>query len=167
LARRGPAVEQSDRDLVAKAKEAATGATKLAKALGVSKQVISEWGRRRPIPRHARARLEYIVRAHAAGEESRKRETDDAPWKALASLIAGTDLNVAAPPGARRASKAHRAWQRIGDDQKNEVRNYVRQAALIATAIKQLLSNDAAEKVIATLSVEVTAHVNNKLLGQA
>jgi hypothetical protein len=65
----------------------------------------------------------------------------------------------------RRASKASRVWQRISADQKNELRNYIRQAALIATAIKQLLSNDAAaQKMIAALSAEVTAHVNKELL---
>jgi hypothetical protein len=166
LANRGPAVTQSDRDLVAKARVAAGGALKLAEKLDVSKQAMSEWGRTRPVPRHARARLEAIVQGHAAGNESLERKTDDTPWQSLGSVVVGTDLHVAPPSGARGASKARRAWQHIGEDQKNELRNYVRQAALIAAAIKQLLSDDAAQKFIAALSAEVTTHVNNKLLHQ-
>jgi DNA-binding transcriptional regulator YdaS (Cro superfamily) len=166
LAKRGPAVNQSDRELVAKAKVVAGDATKLAKRLGMSKQAVSDWGRRRPIPRHARERLERIVRGHAAENESLERKTDDTPWQSLDSVVAGTDLHLAPPSGARRANRARRAWHRVSEDQKNELRNYVRQAALIAVAIKQLLSDDAAQRFIAALSAEVTAHVNNKLLDQ-
>ena len=61
-------------------------------------------------------------------------------------------------------STARRAWDDLSEDQKNELRNYVRLAAIIAAAIKQLLSNEAAHKLIAALSDEVTSHVNNKLL---
>jgi DNA-binding transcriptional regulator YdaS (Cro superfamily) len=164
MASRGQSVNPSDRDLVAKAKLAVGGATKLAKTLEMSKQAISEWGRTRPIPRHARARLEDIVRGRIIVNEAK---TNDTPWQVLGSVVIGTGLHVAPPLAMRRANRVRLAWQRADEDQKNDLRNYVRQAAFIATAIKELLSNDVAQKLIAALSAEVSTHVNKKLLDQA
>jgi len=164
LTKRTQAVDPSDRDLVTKAKLVAGGGTKLADKLGVSKQALSEWGRTRPIPRHARARLQDIVRGDATEHETVGQKTDETPWGSLAAAAVGTGLRIAPPLEPRRTSNALRGWQRVGEEEKNEIRNYVRHAALIATAIKQLLSTDAAEKVIATLSAEVSASVNDRLL---
>src|SRR5438132_13393095 len=163
LARHGPAVNPSDRDLVAKAQLAGGGVAKLAKTLEMSKQAISEWGRTRPIPRHARARLEDLVRGRVIVNEAK---TNDTPWQVFASVVVGTDLHVAPPLAVRKANRVRLAWQRADEDQKNDLRNYVRQAALIATAIKQLISNDVAQKLIAALSAEVTTHINKKLIDQ-
>jgi hypothetical protein len=49
--------QASDRQLVERAVGKAGGQQHLAQLFGVSQSAISEWGRIRPIPRHARARL--------------------------------------------------------------------------------------------------------------
>jgi hypothetical protein len=165
MARRRAVPSRADVELAAAAKAAAGGPANLARLFGASKQAVSEWGRVRPIPRHLRPRLEDFIRRHASAGKATVREGDeDVPWRSLGWLIAGTELKLMPPSNKRQASTATNAWQGMNDDRRNVLRNYVRSAAFIATAAKQLLSNDAAGKLIATLSAEVSAHVNTELL---
>jgi hypothetical protein len=50
------------------------------------------------------------------------------------------------------------------EEHRTALGNKVRQAALIAIAIQQLLPDDSARRVVATLSTQVSAHVNTELL---
>jgi hypothetical protein len=56
----------------------AGGIARLARILGVTAGAVSQWGRTRPIPRHARARLEHYVQTTpsttVAGNEAKTRE---------------------------------------------------------------------------------------------
>jgi hypothetical protein len=141
------------------------GPAKLAEMFNVSKQAASEWGRVRPIPRHARPRLEQLVRQRASEpDENINRGVGDTPWRSLASLIEGTGLQIAPPPDERESVKASSTWQAMTEEHKNDLRSYVRQAALIAAAVQHLLPHDSAHNIIATLSTEVSAHVNHELL---
>jgi len=158
-------ISKSDVDLAASAKVAAGGALKLAQTLGVSKQAASEWGRVRPIPRHARPRLEQLVRQRASlGSESVERSLEETPWQSLGALVAGTDLRLAPPRDERRSRDARGAWHGMTEEHRTALGNKVRQAALIAIAIQQLLPDDSARRVVATLSTQVSAHVNTELL---
>jgi hypothetical protein len=164
MARRRAVPSRTDAELASVAKAAAGGPANLARLFGASKQAVSEWGRVRPIPRHLRPRLEDFIRRQASGKAAVGEGDEDVPWRSLGWLIAGTELHLTPPSNRRQASRATNAWRGMNDDRRNVLRNYVRNAAFIATAAKQLLSNDAAGKVLATLSVEVSAHVNTELL---
>ena len=165
VSQRRTKLSKQDVDIARRAKAAAGGSVKLGQLFGVSKQATSEWGRVRPIPRHVRPRLEQLIRQRApATNESLVRGVEDPPWRSLGSLVAGTDLQLTPLPDERRARKAIGAWHGMTEEQKNVLRSYVRRAALIAAAVQQLLSDDSARKVIATLSTEVSAYLNNELL---
>lgn len=163
MSRRRALPPRRDVELASAAKAAAGGPANLARLFDASKQAVSEWGRVRPIPRHLRPRLEDFIRQRrTAGNES--VGPSDAPWPSLGWLIAGTELRLMPPSNEKRARRAASAWQGMTEDRKNVLRNYVRNAALIATVVQQLLSDDSGRKVIATLSVAVSAHVNTELL---
>jgi hypothetical protein len=76
----------------------------------------------------------------------------------------GTGLQVAPPSGEWQSVKARNTWRAMPEEHKNELRGYVRHAALIAAAVQRLLPYESAGNVIATLSTEVSAHVNQELL---
>jgi DNA-binding transcriptional regulator Cro len=58
----------------------AGGIAQLAKVLGVTAGAVSQWARTRPIPRHARARLEhYIQTVSTAGDEPTRRPSSAPP----------------------------------------------------------------------------------------
>jgi hypothetical protein len=58
----GQKISKEDAELAEAAKKKAGGPAALAKMFGVTLPAASEWGRIRPIPRHARPRLEDYVK---------------------------------------------------------------------------------------------------------
>lgn len=155
-------LSKQDVDIARRAKAAAGGPAKLGQLFGVSKQAASEWGRVRPIPRHVRSRLEQVVASGA--DVNVERAVEDPPWRLLGSQVTGTGLQLPPPADEYRSSRGSDTWRAMTAENKNGILNYVRQAALIAMAVQQLLKDDSAHKVIATLNAEVNAHVNNELL---
>lgn len=170
MSRRRRKVPTQDADLAARAKAAAGGSAKLAGIFGVSKQATSEWGRVRPIPRHVRPRLEQFVRVGSPlspkpTEPARPREAT--PWESLESLVTGIGLRLTPPTNRTDAVRVEEGWHRMAEEQRDEIRNYVRRAALAAATIDQLLTRGPARKVIGALNKEISSSLNAKILGSA
>jgi hypothetical protein len=55
----------------------------------------------------------------------------------------------------------------MAEEQRDEIRNYVRRAALAAATIDQLLTRGPARKVIGALNKEISSSLNAKILGSA
>ncbi len=115
--------------------------TKVAKACGVT----VDWLLTGEPSEHVRIRSDIDCRA------------------ALESVIAGTPVKL----GRIRGPKVDRAWKGIPEEQREEVRNYLRRAAVVAIAIEQLLPRRSADSVLDKLSKEVTSFVTAKILGSA
>ncbi len=97
------------------------------------------------------------------GPESRGivREADGQSF--LESIVEGTPIRLGRAVGA----KVERAWRRSSDERKEEIRNYLRRAALIAIAVEQLLPHQSAKALIDAFSVQITQAVTAKIVASA
>ena len=133
----------------------------------MSKQAASEWGRVRPIPRHVRPQLERFVRLGSSLSEKPREPgslPEGTPWESLQSLVVGISLHLTPPANPTDTVRIEQAWHDMAEKRKDEIRNYVRRAALAAAAIDQLLTRDSARRVIATLNAEVNSLLNANIL---
>ena len=170
MRRRPRKIPSPDASLAARAKAAAGGSAKLAILFHVSKQAASEWGRVRPIPRHLRPQLEQFVRLGASLTRTPLKpesSLEATPWESLQSLVTGSGLRLTPPANPTEAVRVEQAWQGMAETRKDEIRNYVRRAALAAAAIDELLTRNSARKVIATLNAEVSSVLNANILRSA
>ncbi len=93
-----------------------------------------------------------------------RTETIQTWFSTLQSVVAGTPLKLQRPRRGASSAKAERAWQDLPDDRREEVRNYLRRAALIAIAVEQLLPRRSARVMIEALGAHVTSAVTTKIV---
>jgi transcriptional regulator with XRE-family HTH domain len=87
-------------------------------------------------------------------------------WEAaLTPLLGGTRLRLSRP-SRTAAHRAERAWQRLADDRKEDIRVFVRRIALIGVALEALLPPRAARGVTDALSEELSMAVVDRILGE-
>ncbi len=79
---------------------------------------------------------------------------------ALEAAIAGAPLKLRRIAGP----KVDRAWSNMPTEQKDEIKDYLRRAALVAIAVERLLPPQAAKPVIDALSAQVTLAIIAKIL---
>jgi len=60
--------------------------------------------------------------------------------------------------------KIDRVWRELPEDEKENIRDYLRRAALIALAVEQLLPQQSAKVLIDAFGVQITLAVTAKIL---
>ena len=100
----------------------------------------------------------------AASTRPLRAEAVQTWYSTLQSVVAGTPLKLHRPRRGVSGAKVERAWRELSEDRKEEIRNYLRRAALVAIAVEQLLSNRSAKVVIEALSAHITEAVTAKVV---
>jgi transcriptional regulator with XRE-family HTH domain len=115
----------------------------------------------RRLARLTRVPLDFVLLG--GGDASPRAAGGGGDWAAaLTPLLGGTRLRLR--PSRTAARRADRAWQQRSDDQKEEIRAFVRRIALIGVAIEALLPPRAAKVVTDALSEELSTTLVDRIL---
>lgn len=126
---------------------------------------------RRPEDYDVLARLSQAVGApvdfllHGGGAASTGVAEDARGWDgALRPLLASSGLRLAR---AKAGARLNRAWRKLSEDRKEDIRVLVRRAVALAAAVDHLLPAASARAVNRELSAELSATVAARILGRA
>lgn len=98
------------------------------------------------------------TRASGVAEESRSWDA------ALRPLLASSGLRLAA--AGKAGVRLNRAWARLDEARKEDVRTLVRRAVALAAAVDHLLPAASARAVVRELSAELSATVTSRILAR-
>src|SRR5262245_42471504 len=144
-----------------------------ASRLGISREQLSriESGTQVPgtetlrrLAQLTRGPLDFVLLGPAWAPGPARRAAGPGDWQpAVGGLLGGPRLRLAAP--SRTASRrADRAWHALSEEDRDEIRTFVRRIALVAVAIEALLPARSARGVTDELSAELSAVVVERIL---
>lgn len=89
-------------------------------------------------------------------------------WEAaLDPVVAGTPLKVQRLHARGGGLDADRAWREMSEQQRDEIRNYLRRAVAVAIAIEHVLPPKPAQAVIDAFSTEIALVLDTKIRDSA
>lgn len=110
------------------------------------------------------ASVDFLLRG--GGPSSFGVAEESRAWDAaLRPLLASTNLRLAAH--GKMGARLNRAWRKLPEVRKEEVRTLVRRAAALAAAVEHLLPEASARAVNKELSAELTATIISRILERA
>lgn len=108
--------------------------------------------------------VDFLLRGGAATRASGVAEEPRTWHAALRPLLASSGLRLAA--AGKAGMRLNRAWGRLDEARKEDVRTLVRRAVALAAAVEHLLPPASARAVMRELSAELSATVTSRILAR-